>query len=170
MTHPDLRDDQLLHRLPAIYLDQYILECGPQRIRELDQIVGRKLAIKRDLANIISLGRQCTLDLWVLPEAKRTDVDKPNLEPNHSPGMDTERDLPAAAAMSGQSELPESSSTQPVLKIIEDLSPLNQSSKPSRIEKRSLPASTNLLGYSAPDYLAEKGVNSHEPDDHDVSC
>jgi len=77
MTHPDLRDDQLLHRLPALYLDQYILECGSQRIWELDQIVGRKLAIKRDLANIISLGRQCTLDLWVLPEAKRTDVDKP---------------------------------------------------------------------------------------------
>ena len=52
----------------------------------------------------------CTLDLWVLPEAKRTDVDKPKLEPNHSPGLATERALPAAAAMSGQSELPESSS------------------------------------------------------------
>ena len=78
--------------------------------------------------------------------------------PNHSPGMDTERALPAAAAMSGQSKLLESSSAQPVLKITEDLSLLNQSSKPSRIEKPSLPPSTNLLGYSAPDYLAEKGA------------
>ena len=94
--------------------------------------------------------RQCTLDLWVLPEAKRTDVDKPNLEPNHSPGMDTERDLPAAAAMSGQSKLLENSSAQPVLKITEDLSLLNQSSKPSRIEKPSLPPSTNLLWVLCP--------------------